>query len=146
MTTRVDFAFGAPDRIDQAVTSLNKLYNRQQKALVYCPDPRRALLLSKRLWSIRPEAFVPHEIIDSPELALQSPANIFIVGQSLDVLAEHFAGDWLLNLDQHCPPDYDRYRRVLEIVSNQEQDKQRARLRWQKYRQDGADLHSTKLG
>jgi DNA polymerase-3 subunit chi len=50
--------------------------------------------------------------------------------------------DWLLNLDDDCPPETDSIGRILEIVTNDPDDRARARERWRIYQKLGADLRA----
>lgn len=144
MSTRVDFAFGAANRFDKAAQTLQALYNKQQQAVVYCQDQKRILTLSKKLWSIEASAFIAHDIVDSIEDLPPSPASIVIISNGLEDLPQAYRDRWLLNMDLQCPPGYLLFKRLLEVVSNHEQDVAHARLRWQQYRNDGAELHSKK--
>ena len=44
---------------------------------------------------------------------------------------------WLLNLDDDCPPGFDAFDRLLEIVSDDPDDRQAARQRWRIYQTAG---------
>ena len=62
---------------------------------------------------------------------------------ALSKLREH---TWLLNLSDDCPPNLGSVNRVLEIVSEDEDDKLAARARWSVYKTQGHELKAHRLG
>ena len=140
---RIDFAFGAHERLAQACQTVHKQYLAGHTLVVYCSDPVRLKAFDTKLWSVHPTAFVPHVAADDP-LAPQTP--VWLVSENLaQALGQAPAGAWLLNLDDQCPPELSRTERVLEIVSDDEQDKAAARMRWAQYKAGGHDLKAHRL-
>jgi DNA polymerase-3 subunit chi len=78
------------------------------------------------------------------------PQPIFLLQNAELLMAEELnslaADIWLLNLDLACPPQYQQFACVLEIVSEHEADKQYARQRWKQYRAEGVELISHQMG
>ena len=140
---RINFAFGASERISQACQTTLKQYLAGQKLLVYCSDMARLRLYDQRLWAVDEAAFVPHVWIDDP-LAATTP--ILLVAKDLQgALDKVPAESWFLNLDDACPPSFGALTRVLEIVSEDPEDKDAARQRWLTYKAAGHDLKSYAL-
>lgn len=140
---RINFAFGASERISQACQTTLKQYLAGQKLLVYCSDMARLRLYDQRLWAVDEAAFVPHVWIDDP-LAATTP--ILLVAKDLQgALDKVPAESWFLNLDDACPPSFGALTRVLEIVSEDPEDKDAARQRWLTYKAAGHDLKSYSL-
>ncbi len=140
---RIDFAFGATEKIAQACQTTLKQYLAGHKLLVYCSDAKRLKAYDTKLWAVEPTAFVPHVLATDP-LAEQTP--IWLVATDLaQALARAPAQAWLLNLDEQCPPTLGNATRVLEIVSDEEGDKAAARLRWAQYKAGGHDLKAHRL-
>ena len=140
---RIDFAFGATEKIAQACQTTLKQYLAGHKLLVYCSDATRLKAFDTKLWAVEPTAFVPHVLATDP-LAEQTP--IWLVATDLaQALARAPAQAWLLNLDEQCPPTLGNATRVLEIVSDEEDDKAAARLRWAQYKAGGHDLKAHRL-
>ncbi len=140
---RIDFAFGATEKIAQACQTTLKQYLAGHKLLVYCSDAKRLKAYDTKLWAVEPTAFVPHVLATDP-LAEQTP--IWLVATDLaQALARAPAQAWLLNLDEQCPPTLGNATRVLEIVSDEEDDKAAARLRWAQYKAGGHDLKAHRL-
>ena len=133
----IDFAFGAKNRISKACEVAYKHFLAGRQVLVYCTDAKRMQAFSKGLWGVEQTAFVPHVDAKDPNADLvlvrttaENPANALLPGQE---------PPWLLNLDLACPPDYEQFPRVLEIVSGHEQDRQFARERWKLYSANNAN-------
>jgi DNA polymerase-3 subunit chi len=137
--SRVDFAFGAADRLRMACEVVRKHYLSGRPLLVYTQDKQRLARFDRLLWGFDPEAFVPHVEVDDA-LAAQTlvlltaaaPVPTLVAGQQ----------PWLINLDLQCPPGAEGFERILEIVSGHEDDKNAARQRWREYQQAGHDLHA----
>ncbi len=160
MSIKVFFAFGVDHRIRQAVNSAAKNYRSAKKILVFSSEQKRLDMFSRMLWDLAPDAFIPQEAIRSSEHVTELMANewaadnkaqpIFLI-QSAELLANqellsNAANIWLLNLDLACPPNYQQFACILEIVSDHDADKQYARRRWKQYRAEGAELVSHQMG
>ena len=140
---RIDFAFGATDKIAQACQTTLKQHLAGHKLVVYCSDAARLKAYDTKLWAVEPTAFVPHVMATDP-LAEQTP--IWLVSSDLEqALARAPAGVWLLNLDEQCPPALGHIARVLEIVSEDDDDKAAARARWAHYKAKGHELKAHRL-
>lgn len=144
--TRIDFAFGAPDRLRTACEVARKRYLAGQRLVVYCSNGSRLNAFDRMLWAFDDTSFVPHVLASDP-LAGQTP----VVLTASDPLAAVSSADhtqplpWLMNLDDACPPGIDGFERLLEIVSDDPDDKQAARQRWRTYQAAGHNLQSHKL-
>jgi len=140
---RIDFAFGATDKIVQACQTTLKQYLAGRKLVVYCSDTARLKAYDTKLWAVEPTAFVPHVMATDP-LAEQTPIWLVVSGLE-QVLTRAPAEAWLLNLDEQCPPSLGNTARVLEIVSDDEEDKTAARARWAQYKAAGHELKAHRL-
>ncbi|MGB3290277.1 MAG: DNA polymerase III subunit chi [Burkholderiaceae bacterium] len=139
--SRVDFAFGAADRLRMACEVVRKHAQAGRPLLVYTQDKQRLARFDRLLWGFDPEAFVPHVQVDDP-LAAQTLVLLTSTLPLPDAAAQAGPRSWLINLDLHCPPGAERFERILEIVSGHEDDKNAARLRWREYQQAGHELHA----
>lgn len=143
--TRVDFAFDADVRVAQAARSILRHVARGARLFVYCDDPERMKQVDQTLWSIEETTFVPHEpLLETSDQSLP----IYLVNQAAwPLVATHVTTtDWLVNLDDDCPPEPSLFSRVLEIVSKDQAEREQARLRWRHYQAIGLDLHAHQLG
>lgn len=142
--TRIDFAFGAADRLRAACQAARKRYQAGQRLVVYCADGARLAAFDRMLWAFDDTSFVPHVLASDP-LAADTPV-ILTAAPPQPAAAGGEAGEpWLLNLDDDCPPGYDGFARVLEIVSDDPADRQAARQRWRSYQSAGHAPHSHDL-
>ncbi|MGE8678411.1 MAG: DNA polymerase III subunit chi [Achromobacter marplatensis] len=136
--TRIDFAFGAPDRLRMACQVVRKRVLAGQRLVVYCRDGSRLAAFDRMLWAFDDTSFVPHVLANDP-LAPETPV-VLTAGDPQQAAQAARPADgadqplpWLLNLDNECPPGFDAFERLLEIVSDDPDDKQAARQRWRVY-------------
>ncbi len=141
---RVDFAFGADDRLVQAARTTIRQVGRGVRLIVYCPDSQRADRYDQLLWSLDDTAFVAHDRLDETD---SDDLAVYIIGDRTWKKAEAAlkAGSWLLNLHDNCPPLANPAQRILEIVSTEDEDKALARARWRHYQQAGYALRAHQL-
>lgn len=105
-----------------------------KRAVVYTRDADRLAQIDSVLWTFSALDFVPHVYVDSP-LAGSTPVLLAADAASAP------ESDVLLTLDDEAPPHFEeffaRYERVVEVVSSQEDDRQRARARFKNYKDRG---------
>ncbi|MFY4000901.1 DNA polymerase III subunit chi [Achromobacter xylosoxidans] len=137
--TRIDFAFGAPDRLRMACQVVRKRYLAGQRLVVYCKEGSRLAAFDRMLWAFDDTSFVPHVLANDP-LAAETPV-ILTAGDPWQAaqaaVADGQPQPWLLNLDDACPPGFDAFERLLEIVSDYPDDTQPARHRGRAYQGAG---------
>ncbi|HUW39347.1 MAG TPA: DNA polymerase III subunit chi [Rhodocyclaceae bacterium] len=136
--TKIFFYHGARDRLQAAAAWLAQAYARRQAVLVYAPDAAVADRLDRLLWTTPATAFLPHCRADAP-LAGETP---LLIAASLDTLPQE---ERLLNLSDEVPPGFSRFSEVVEIVSDNGEDRLPARTRFKFYRDRGYDLESEKF-
>jgi DNA polymerase-3 subunit chi len=141
MMARVDFAFGAPDRLQMACEVVQKQYLAGRRMLVYTQDESRLSRFDGLLWGVEPTSFVPHVMADDP-LAPDTPIWLIRATPAAWLEKQAHPNVWLLNLDDDCPPDTQAFKRILEIVSDNDDDKMKARQRWRQYQAEGHTLHA----
>lgn len=138
MAVRVDFAFGAADRLLKACEVTQKQVAAGRRLVVYTRSAARLNKFDRMLWQFEATAFVPHVAVNDP-LAARTP--VLLAAQALPAkLAQPNA--WLLNLDTECPPGCEHFERILEIVSGHPDDKAAARQRWRDYQDRGFELRA----
>jgi DNA polymerase-3 subunit chi len=137
--TRIDFYLDAQDKLSVACRLVSKAYASDNRVTVYTRDEVEARSLDRMLWTTPAIAFVPHVMAHDP-LAAETPVLIARDGEQL----AH--DDVLINLDPEWPPFFARFKRVLEIVTTDEDDKARARARFRFYKDRGYPLDIHPLG
>ena len=105
--------------------------------------PTTTRQLDADLWAVSPVDFIAHGVVGTAQSALDRAAvllvrNLTQVDDSRPVL---------INLDTTVPDGFARFERVIEIVSNDEEDRQSARSRWKHYTAMGYEIkrHDLKL-
>jgi DNA polymerase III subunit chi len=136
--TSIDFYFNAEDRFQVACRLAGKAVKQNQRLLIYAPQPEAASRIDKLLWTWPAVGFVPHCPTHSP-LAAETPVLI----ASGDDTPE--GCEVLLNLGAECPPHFERFPRLLEIVSSSDEEKDSGRARYRFYRERGYKIASHDL-
>lgn len=133
MSTEVAFHFNAPDRVGYACRLLRKAYLKGARLWVRVPATELDRL-DQALWVSQPGDFLPHSRQgDAPELMRHSPIH-------LDTGAPDPAGrQVLVNLCGDLAPGWNGFARVIEVVTQSEEDRQLARDRWRTYRVQGVE-------
>jgi len=126
--TSIDFYFNAEDRLQVACRLAGKAVKQNQRLLIYAPDAETAGRIDKMLWTWPAIGFVPHCAVHAP-LAAETPVLI----ASGDEAPERC--ELLLNLGADCPPHFERFPRLLEVVDASEREAGRNRYRF--YRERG---------
>ncbi len=131
--TGIDFYFNAPDRLQVACRLAGKALAQGKRTLVFAPDPELARRLDHLLWTWPATGFVPHCAADDP-LAAETPVLIAAEPEAAP------SCEILLNLGAECPPLFERYERLLEVVPAEEQGRAAGRARYAWYRDRGYEI------
>lgn len=127
--TEVQFHVNVPDPVHYACRLLRKALRQGVRLAVTGPAAALAEL-DRALWVFEADEFLPHvqRRDDSPSAA-QSRAPVWLVED-----ARHGVPMLVLvNLGAPVTASFDAYPRVIEIVSNDEDDRSAGRQRWRDY-------------
>lgn len=131
--TQVAFHFGAPDKLAYALRLLRKAVAAGARIMVLADDDLLQRL-DAALWASATTDFRPHCVgTAAPDVLARSP--IVLAEPGLGLAAHTF--DVLVNLSAAMPHDIERYQRVIEVVSTDEEDRAQARQRWKWYTDHG---------
>lgn len=136
--TSIDFYFNAEDRLQVACRLAGKAVKQNQRVLIYAPEPETAGRIDKLLWTWPAIGFVPHCAVHA-RLAAETPVLI-ASGDETPPDCEV-----LLNLGTECPPHFERFGRLLEIIATGEEDRESGRDRYRFYRERGYKITSHDL-
>jgi DNA polymerase-3 subunit chi len=136
--TTIDFYFNAEDRLQVACRLAGKAFAQKKRMLIYAPEPEVASRIDKMLWTWPAIGFVPHCALHDP-LAPETPVLIASDAESPAECA------LLLNLGAECPPHFERFERLLEVVSGDDAERQAGRTRYRFYLQRGYKISSHDL-
>jgi DNA polymerase-3 subunit chi len=131
--TTIDFYFNAGDPLQVACRLAAKALAQGKRMLVHATEPELATRIDRMLWTWPAIGFVPHCAVHDP-LAAQTPV---LIGSG-----EESASDCqlLLNLGPRCPPSFERFDRLLEVVGAGEEERNAGRERYKFYRERGYQI------
>ncbi|NBS73049.1 MAG: DNA polymerase III subunit chi [Betaproteobacteria bacterium] len=132
--TEIAFHFNATDKNHYVCRLLRKVWRMQQRVIVCVPD-ERLKELDAQLWTFEPTGFLPHcHRNDEPELLANSAIILTSDLSAVETLPHH---QILVNLCDQVQNGYETFERVIEIVTQDEQDKLCSRQRWKHYSDRG---------
>ncbi|MCC2675090.1 MAG: polymerase subunit chi [Ramlibacter sp.] len=130
--TEVTFHFNVPDPLAYVCRLVRRATGTGKKVVVTGAGPLLQQL-DEELWTFSPADFIPH--------CHAASADPQVVQASPVVLADQARGaphqDVLVNLGGGVPDGFEKFERLNEIVSQDDADRQQARLRWKHYASRG---------
>jgi DNA polymerase-3 subunit chi len=132
--TGVEFHFNAPDKMGYACRLLRKAAGKGAKVAVTA-ERETLRELDIVLWTFEPLEFVPHCMASAPANMIDA-TPIVLCPEARE--APHH--DVLVNLGADVPEGFERFARLIEVVTVQEDDRANARRRWQHYKARGYEL------
>lgn len=141
MPVRIDFYHDAHDKLEVAARIAHKAHASGQRVLVVAPEESTRDAFDRVLWTFAPLSFVPHCRNGN---ALEGETPVVLAGRVQEVAGPR--PGVLMNLGTDVPADFDRYDRLIEIVSRDEADRLPARDRFRKYRSTGHEVTVHQLG
>ena len=128
--TSIDFYFNAEDRLQVACRLAGKAFKQGSRMLIYAPDHEVARRLDSLMWTWPAIGFTPHCLAHAP-LAAETPV---LIATGDDTPADC---ELLLNLGTECPPHFERFSRLFEVVSREDEEKLKGRTRYRFYQERG---------
>ncbi len=127
--TEVQFHVNVPDPVHYACRLLRKAL-RQGARLAVTGSAATLAELDRALWVFEADEFLPHiQLRDDKPTATQSRAPVWLVED-----ARHGAAmPVLINMGAPLTAGFEAYPRVIEIVSNDEEERAAGRQRWRDY-------------
>ena len=134
--TQIDFYVLSEQNVEATQTFIARLtekaFTSGHQVFIYTDQVEQASQLNQCLWTFRAESFLPHELADHAGSSTTSDINI-----SETPAPEALPKDLLINLNDKIPASFEQYQRVIEIVSQQPEQKQRAREHFKFYKERG---------
>ncbi len=129
--TEVAFHFNAPDKLGYACRLLRKAAGTGVRVMV---TGAAATLreLDVALWTFAPLEFLPHCYGEVTSVALA--ASPVVLAESVRAAPHQQV---LVNLGNGVPEGFERFERLIEVVTGAEEDRQEARRRWKHYADRG---------
>ncbi len=137
--TEVLFYTHAPDKLRTTCQLSCKALERNRRVMILTPEAGVTEQLSKLLWTAPSTGFTPH-CRAADRLASVTPV---IVDHTTDLVVHE---DVLINLCEELPSFFSRFQRLVEIVTDDDNDRARARERYRFYRDRGYQIVTHDLG
>lgn len=138
--TRISFYVLKSSQAEQrqafACRLVEKIYHQGQQVYIHTDNAEQSAAVDAALWAVRPESFVPHEILDSGS----DNSSPVLIGHSDS--APPRLMDVLINLTDAQPLFFSQFERVAEIIDDNDAIKQAGRQRFQFYKQRGYELET----
>jgi DNA polymerase-3 subunit chi len=140
--TEIDGHYNMPDKVIYACRLLRKAVAAHGARLVVVADGATLDAIDQSLWTLTPTEFIPHCRIDD---------DAHIVARSPVVLAESGEASLpdrpiLVNLGPELPARFERFERLIDIVSSEDADKLAGRTRWRHYKDRGYAIRTHPYG
>lgn len=132
--TDIEFHVNQPDKLHYSCRLLRKAY-RSGTPVVVSGESAVLQQLDSLLWQFSALDFLPH--CRSSALATTLNATPILLVEQADTCP---ASGVLINIGQSLPSGFERFARLIEVVSSQEDDTLAARTRWKHYQVRGYQL------
>ena len=133
--TEVAFHFNAPEKLGYACRLLRKATATGARVVV-TGEPELLRQLDVALWTFAPLEFVPH--------CHAAGAAQDVLAASAVVLADSTRAaphqQVLVNLGGRVPEGFERFERLIEVVTQDDGDRRQARSRWKHYADRGYSI------
>ena len=142
--TRIDFYILTGDahasREQFTCRLAEKVYLLGQRAYIHTESAEHSAMLDQLLWSYKQNSFVPHAIEDETP----DPEAAVLIGHGSNTENHHHAQnrELLINLASEIPLFFSSFKRVVEVINNDEQTKQCGRDHYRFYRDRGYTLEN----
>ena len=134
--TELAFHFGAPDKLAYAGRLLRKARGTGAQ-LVVVASADAVAQLDADLWAGAPTDFLQHCTMSASASVLQRSPLILVTDS--EPVPEHHSGV-LVNLASGVPQGFERFARLIEVVSTDAADRDLARARWRHYTEQGYQI------
>jgi DNA polymerase III subunit chi len=127
------------ERYGFACKLIEKAYRSGSFCYVLTDNVEQSQKIDDLLWTFRAGSFIPHQIYTGK---LPDIEKVILIG-SLDA-----PENWqktVVNLSSHCPKEFDKIERILEILDNSEATKEPGRNRYRQYQQAGIKVATHKM-
>jgi DNA polymerase-3 subunit chi len=125
--TQIEFHFNATDKLPYVCRLLRKGVSQGQRLFVVA-EPDFLKRLDSALWAVSPHDFVSHCLGTENAMSV-SQSGVIMATELISVAGVNTA----INLGPDLPLYFERFERLIEVVSDDPSDKAEARARWKQY-------------
>jgi DNA polymerase-3 subunit chi len=130
--TEVAFHFNVPEKLAYACRLLRKATAAGSKVVV-TGEPELLRRLDTELWTFSALEFIPHCHVASAEPQVVAASPVLLADTPRSTPHQEV----LVNLGGAVPAGFERFERLIELVSQDEPDRLAARARWKHYKDRG---------
>ena len=130
--TEVTFHFNAPDKVGHACRLLRKAVATGAQVVVTGED-RVLRELDAALWTFSPLEFIAHCMEPGSTAPVLAASPVVLAPSPRKAPHQQV----LVNLGGSVPEDFERFERLIEVVTVQGDDRQQGRQRWKHYADRG---------
>ena len=133
-------------RLEFACRLVEKAYRSRCKILVQLSNQDHAQAFDQLMWTFRETSFIPHVLLENAEQngsvpeQQQTESSPVYIAYNDDQQPPHF--DVLINLADKIPTTFARYKRVLEIVIQQDDVLANTRKHYRFYKERGYPINN----
>lgn len=113
---------------------VEKAYQQHYHAYIHTSSLEEAQCLDNLLWTFRDISFIPHQVGETNSTLLSPSILIGTDKPKLHTL------DILFNLTQDAPSFFSEFSRIIEVVSEEKNDKIQARKKYKVYKEQNCPL------
>ena len=112
---------------------IEKAYSKGFCVFVLAADKEEAKIIDNKLWTFRPDSFIPHTVINENNRKNNIEHPVIIGDRITNVVK----GSVLISMNSNLMPESTLFSRVCHIIPNDEQYKENARYLYKQYRTQG---------
>ena len=127
-------------RLDFACRLIEKAYRSRCKVYVNFDNEAQAKAFDEQLWSYRDSSFIPHALLGPSTSENKVEENCPVHLGYGDLQPPHF--DVMVNLATEIPPTHARYKRLLEVVIQQDAVLAATRDHYRFYKERGYPINN----
>ncbi|AGF48439.1 DNA polymerase III subunit chi [Candidatus Kinetoplastibacterium oncopeltii TCC290E] len=132
---QINFIFGVSNRMNAVCQIINKYYTLHRNIVVYSNEYQILCKLDIMLWTFKDLSFIPHSFYKIDNYCKE---EFMIITNNISKTKNMKSKEMLLiNMSNIIPLCYNEFESVVEIVSENEQERYEARSRWRSYKKDG---------
>ncbi|GAC1355479.1 MAG: DNA polymerase III subunit chi [Variovorax sp.] len=133
--TEIGFHFNTPDKVNYACRLVRKAVSARGLRVVVVAEAQTLDAVDAALWQLSPVDFIAHCRSDAQaHLVARSPVILSSDGADAAALPHR---EMLVNLGLEVPAGFERFERLIDIVSAEAHDRQVGRGRWRHYADRG---------
>ncbi|MBX9676442.1 MAG: DNA polymerase III subunit chi [Methylotenera sp.] len=137
--TKIEFYSNVANKSDLLTGLVERALQKRRQVTVFVEDIASAAQTSRWLWQQQASSYLPH-VVANHEHATKTPVIIVCKNNTLGKADSVTQDEMLINLTTHEPPFFSRFTHLVEMVGDDESDKQNGRLRYKFYRDRGYEI------